>query len=288
MTTTCEYCNSEFVNKTSLKNHQKTAKFCLNLQGKTNEEFKCEYCNKILTTKTRLITHLESCNSKKTVNLDYVKELEKKNTELETNIKNYQEQLNEKNQKIEKLESHIMKLSERPTTTNNNQRYSQIIQNLKPISNEDFQTLSEKLEVKHINNGPYGYIKFATENFQDKLLCSDINRKNLKTKKDNKIITDINGKEFTYQFFNSINDKRYILIEKQTENIKKPSDKEIAVNHYGNENVSISSFLKRKEESPFINKFISGLSSNVYIKNILDNPDINNNLDDVEYIILSE
>ncbi len=49
----CEFCKNKFVAKTSLIHHQKTAKYCLKLQGKNNTLYTCEYCNKKLSTKNR-------------------------------------------------------------------------------------------------------------------------------------------------------------------------------------------------------------------------------------------
>jgi chromosome segregation ATPase len=138
MTNICQYCETTFTNSTSLKNHIKTAKYCLELRGKINEEFKCEFCGKILSTKLRLSTHLESCNAKKNINFEYVKEIENKLVESEFLIKNYQEklveknkQIDEKNKKIEKLEDTIIGIAESKHELNtNSESYETQIQEL--------------------------------------------------------------------------------------------------------------------------------------------------------------
>ena len=45
----CQFCKKIFSNKSNLRNHQATAKYCLKLQGRKNEEnkFKCNDCKKI-------------------------------------------------------------------------------------------------------------------------------------------------------------------------------------------------------------------------------------------------
>lgn len=43
----CEFCDSSFLRKNTLINHQKTAKFCLDIQGKDN--LKNRYIEKICT-----------------------------------------------------------------------------------------------------------------------------------------------------------------------------------------------------------------------------------------------
>jgi len=61
----CEYCTKEFSTKSSLSYHQKTAKYCLEKQGKTNEDYKCSYCEKCFTTKQRIDEHKkQSCKLK--------------------------------------------------------------------------------------------------------------------------------------------------------------------------------------------------------------------------------
>jgi uncharacterized Zn-finger protein len=57
----CSICEKSFISKTSLAHHQKTAKFCLKLQGKNNELYSCEYCDKMLSTNNRLLSHYIVC-----------------------------------------------------------------------------------------------------------------------------------------------------------------------------------------------------------------------------------
>jgi hypothetical protein len=295
----CEFCNSTFSKKSNLLTHQKTAKFCLSLQGKENNDFICQYCEKKLSSKHSLTAHLSSCQKRVENNPELLLqeniELKQTNLLLSENIKSYEKEIAEKNRKIEKLENHIMKLSEKPRTTNNinnNQRYSQIINNLSPITDENFEELSSKLELKHITNGAHGYIALVKENFGNKLLCTDVSRKNMKFKdKNNNIITDINGTEFTFKFFNSIKEARQYFVELQKNEAKTELEKIQAVLHFGKEDAAIASFLKRREETPFSNKFISVLSSYFYIKNKQNNissDDSDNDDNEIEYLIVSD
>ena len=65
---TCDYCQKEFINIYILKNHQKTAKYCLVLQGKINKkELKCEICEKILSSKQNFDNHTIKCKLKKNI-----------------------------------------------------------------------------------------------------------------------------------------------------------------------------------------------------------------------------
>ena len=63
----CQFCNKLFSSKSSLNNHQKTAKFCLKLQDDNNKQlttFNCEYCCKLLTSKQNLNIHLLKCKNR--------------------------------------------------------------------------------------------------------------------------------------------------------------------------------------------------------------------------------
>ena len=58
----CQYCKSNFKTNSSLNNHQKTAKYCLSLQGaKSKKTFECEDCNAIFTLKSTLEKHQTRC-----------------------------------------------------------------------------------------------------------------------------------------------------------------------------------------------------------------------------------
>ena len=97
----CQYCKKTFNNKYTLGQHQKTAKYCLDLQGTTNTTFTCSYCNKNLCTNDRLYTHYQSCKEKQKV--EVVKDVETENKQLK-------EKLQEKNEYISKLEAKLEKM----------------------------------------------------------------------------------------------------------------------------------------------------------------------------------
>jgi hypothetical protein len=112
----CNFCKKSFSTKGSFAIHQKTAKFCLKLQGKNEEScFKCENCTKIFTQKTSLSDHTAICKER------YKKLLDKKEEEHSSTIKRLEleiakmkrsekEKLKEKNDYIAKLEAKLEKL----------------------------------------------------------------------------------------------------------------------------------------------------------------------------------
>jgi hypothetical protein len=58
----CEYCGASLKTLSSLKLHQKTAKYCLSQQNNTNiEEYSCTACSKKFNRKSSLDNHLKIC-----------------------------------------------------------------------------------------------------------------------------------------------------------------------------------------------------------------------------------
>ena len=86
----CQYCKKTFSSKSSLNNHQKTAKYCLKLQDSNMEivNFKCEYCDNYFTIKQHLSNHLLACKEKKDKELQ--EKLSKKDKELQEKDKELQ------------------------------------------------------------------------------------------------------------------------------------------------------------------------------------------------------
>jgi hypothetical protein len=79
----CEFCEKEFSTKSSLVYHQKTAKYCLEKQGKINEKYKCCHCEKCFTTYQRVIEHQNnSCKLKEKIK--YEKDIVSVKEELAT------------------------------------------------------------------------------------------------------------------------------------------------------------------------------------------------------------
>ena len=115
----CEFCKKTFYSKSNLTAHQKTAIYCLKLQGENRNEkkFICEYCNKVLTQQKSLDVHIVSCKEKKKKNemmkesekSVIIKKLEYEILNLKINDKDNLQKLSEKTHYISKLEAKLDK-----------------------------------------------------------------------------------------------------------------------------------------------------------------------------------
>jgi cob(I)alamin adenosyltransferase len=110
----CNICNKEFSTKGSLHTHQKTAKYCLEKQGKNNEEFNCNFCQKKFTLRHVLQDHLQTCKekSKKEISKEYESEIKTLNKIINEKDRYYTDQINTLKETIEKLEAKLEKFED--------------------------------------------------------------------------------------------------------------------------------------------------------------------------------
>ena len=135
----CNFCEKEFSNKSSLNNHQKTAKYCLEKQGLVSS-FKCDGCDKLFGNNVRLTEHILICKKRKEIiHNEHIKNLndnkDKKINDLIEELKEererYAQELREKDKVIER---HIQELKE--------ERYRHI-QELKDMLENANKTINE-------------------------------------------------------------------------------------------------------------------------------------------------
>ena len=145
----CEFCKKEFSSKSALIYHQKTAKYCLEIQGKDLlEDFKCSYCSKKFTTLQNLNDHISICKEKqkKEVENRDNKLIKEHNNEIniikeehKKDIEKYDMKVELLNQIISKLESklenyekRLFDMASRPNTTHTNNNNKTVV-----INNDD-------------------------------------------------------------------------------------------------------------------------------------------------------
>ena len=82
----CEHCHNILTTLSSLKLHQKTAKYCLAKQNKVAEEYLCSFCNTSFTLKSSLHKHLRICKSNTPLIQEQLHELDLVKKELESSL----------------------------------------------------------------------------------------------------------------------------------------------------------------------------------------------------------
>jgi hypothetical protein len=215
----CSFCKNKFVSKTSLNHHQKTAKYCLKLQGNKTIKYLCKSCNKNLSTQHRLLTHYSSCDK-------YKHEQNNKHSILEKNqlfetIELLKEQLIQKDLHIGKLEDKLeniaIKAVQRPTTTNNTNNKTQInniIQKMEPVTQKHLIDNAPNLTLEHVQKGASGYAEYALEYpLKDRVICVDYARRKIKFKdQEGNVITDPEMAKLAPMFFENIKNKSSELV----------------------------------------------------------------------------
>lgn len=229
---TCEFCSSIFSSSKSLENHKKSAKYCLEKQGKQNDKYKCLACQKIFSNNNRLGLHQTTCIdyqvNKKIADIQKTFESEKKTlvqrvSLLEKTILKLEDTIIKKDVTIKELAE---KAISKPTTTitNNNTTTNNIVNNLQIISEEHIKDHAKHLTIDHIKKGALGYSEYFLEYpLKERIACTDYSRRKIKYKNENgEIVTDPEmttlsdllfksikdrNKELTVQYANELNEK---------------------------------------------------------------------------------
>ena len=232
----CSFCKKKFSTKTILSTHQRTAKYCLEIQGKENKNFECEYCKKIFTSLQSLTEHnSNSCKEKKSSLFrdEYVKQIEelkriqkekefyyenrlkeKDNEIVHINqiVSHQKETINKLEEIIEKLEAKLEKFedtvttivlskTEKKATTNNTT--NNIVINNNSLNLNDIPTmtafLEEKMDKEVVAGGQKGLALLLKNTvLKDKYKCVDPSRQNFEfTNELGEVERDVKAKKLT-------------------------------------------------------------------------------------------
>lgn len=115
-TYTCQYCSKKYSSMYVLVKHQSTAKFCLELQQKTNADimYACNFCNTSFTLKSIYDKHLNVCKEKKKIEEEHKQTiLTEEIQRLKLITEEYQELKIKYSVSLQKIESLTEQLAEK-------------------------------------------------------------------------------------------------------------------------------------------------------------------------------
>jgi hypothetical protein len=222
----CEYCNQILKTASSLKQHQKTAKYCLSKQDKKlSNDHICVACGKKFTRKSSLDDHIQICKEN-TLEKEIIRQYERREKEI---IGQYEKKLAEKDivikqfqddqrKQINDLNDRIQSMAEKaiakPSTLNQTNTTNQIINNMMPITDAHLQEHIHNLNPVHVQNGASGYAKYALEYpLKDMILCTDFQRRSCKYKDENgNVVSDPEMTKITKRLFSAIKERNEELI----------------------------------------------------------------------------
>ena len=225
----CLYCKSILTTLSALNHHQKSAKYCLKIQGVKNESYVCIYCKDSFSVKSVMDTHLITCKTRKNESLCNLNQeltelkqeiinLKDQNKILQNNEVNAHKTIEDQKQTIKDLQNTIEKLASqaiaRPTTSTTKNTQINYIQQMKPVIDDELKDNAQNLTIDHILKGPEGYAQYALEYpLKDRVCCVDYARRKVKFKDPNgNVITDPEMTNLATKFFQSIKDKNKELI----------------------------------------------------------------------------
>ena len=199
----CNFCKNTFNSISALNNHQKKAKYCLNIQitvnnSDTDNKFKCNTCSKILSSKQSLENHKNICNLNKKQTklnlLDLIKEKDKIIYELKIQINYFEKQNSKQEEQIKDLVSKLDKIAnkaiDRPTITNNTVNNKIELQAL-PSQMEIDRKIESQFNDKYLWDGIKGVAQFVFDHIvklEDGSMayaCFDTSRQIFKYKDEN-------------------------------------------------------------------------------------------------------
>ena len=224
----CEYCNNKYSSSSSLKLHQKTAKFCIKIQDKNNEQtkerflFSCLHCHKEFLLKSSYNDHISLCKNKELYkyeqlyqeNLDLknkYSQLENKYNQLCTDINKQELDLQQSKSDYKDL---VDKLANKSNTTTNktytnyNIKINELFEQLPEFNKENVcNALVNILTHKSILEGTYE--SNMVKGIKDMVIVTDSSRDKLLIK-ENGLKCKTNSQEVirnTFKYYDENNKK---------------------------------------------------------------------------------
>jgi len=272
----CEFCKNIFSTKTNLNSHQKTAKYCLKIQGiEVQKKYECKWCNKSFEIFSNFERHKKVCKDPKKI-----EEYEYQNKIKEQEIMNVKEENNILKKEIEMLKNTIYELREdkkdlhdrydnlsltavkRPVNNTKNIQINNFIQKMEPLRIEDIEESVPMLTLDHHVKGAEGYAEYALEfPFKDKIVCVDVNRNKIKYKDgEGNVIEDVGFQKMMTKLCESLKDRSFTLCQEHYEKLSEQfTEKELDEYNCMNTALAISRYANGRENE-FCSKVVKLIS----------------------------
>lgn len=264
----CEFCNNPFSNKQNLNAHQRKAKYCLKIQGKSDVHMICESCDKGFNSKYNLNRHKKICK-KSIVNIRLNKDIMERDSKIlalekEVDIlKNIISELREYKRDLdERYENLSLTAVKRPINSTKNIQINNYIQNMKPLKIDDIKKTVPMLTLDHHVKGAEGYAEFALEfPFKEKIVCVDVNRSKIKYKNgDGGVIDDVGFRKMMTKLCEALKDRSFNLCQEHYEKLSREfTDKEMEEYNCMETAMAITRYANGRENE-FCNKVIKLIS----------------------------
>jgi hypothetical protein len=254
----CAYCKAILQTAYSLKQHQKTAKYCLSKQNKDIlHEHLCGACGKGFTRKSSLEDHLKICKE----NIPSVNQLQQILDEKNTDIFALKKDLDIALQTIEELRKEVedykekmFLLASKTTHKTINKTQNLLVSDWRPeVINEKVQ---DNFKLEHVEEGLVGVAKFTSQYITNSdgecktYHCTDRNREVFMYKDvDGVIQKDIQARKLKNAIKDPIIKKSSILVLEERTRL---SDIIVKANDYDSDIVSLSSYKINKLTDKFI------------------------------------
>ena len=188
MSVLCCYCKKNFSDEYKVERHQKTAKYCIEIQNKKKESITCQDCEKKFYSERELRAH--SCKGI---------------------LYQLREEINSLRLELNELKSRRKIVKVLPLT---------------PLTDDMFPEIASHLVIDDIIKGPYSLATFALKHiFLGKIVCTDISRRKIRYKPEkDQLCTDYKMIDISVKFFTAIKSRAFELInemnKKNREKIK--------------------------------------------------------------------
>ena len=265
----CEFCKKVLSSKSALNTHQRTARYCLKIQGKKVEDvkdkFKCELCGKTFLNNNRYKYHKNICTSNKLC-VEENDKLKLRISELEKINSMFQKENEILKQDKKDLQDRYDNLSltavKRPVNNTKNIQINNFIQKMEPLRIEDIEESVPMLTLDHHVKGAEGYAEYALEfPFKDKIVCVDVNRNKIKYKDgEGNVIEDVGFQKMMTKLCESLKDRSFNLCQEHYEKLSEQfTEKELDEYNCMNTALAISRYANGRENE-FCNKMIKLIS----------------------------